>query len=112
MVTELYVGNLPYTATDDDLTQLFQSAGQVERVRVVHDRETGRSRGFGFVSMSSENDAATAIGQFNEVEFKGRRLSVKKAEPRAPRTGGYQGGNSFQGRNDFNDRTYRNNRDY
>ena len=109
MVTELYVGNLPYTITDDDLTQLFQETGQVEKVRVVHDRETGRSRGFGFVSMASEDAATFAIDQLNEIEFKGRRLSVKKAEPKAPRTGGFQGG-GFQGRSD--ERPNRNNRDY
>jgi RNA recognition motif-containing protein len=90
----LYVGNLPFSTTQDDLERLFGQYGTVTKAQVIQDRETGRSRGFGFVEMSS--GAEEAISAMNGAEFEGRRLTVNEAKPREerPRTGGggYGGG--------------------
>ncbi|MCZ2340598.1 MAG: RNA-binding protein [Bacteroidales bacterium] len=89
----LYVGNLPFTTTSDDLAEVFGQYGTVTKAQVVTDRETGRSRGFGFVEMSSGGDEA--IEAMNNAEFQGRRLTVNEAQPREarpPRSGGYGGG--------------------
>lgn len=92
MSMNIYVGNLPYTTTEDDLREAFSEFGSVDRVQVIMDRETGRSRGFGFVEMGSGGDEA--IEQLNEASFQGRRLTVNEARPREsrPRTfsAGYQ----------------------
>ncbi len=82
MNTNLYVGNLPYNTSEQDLIDLFGQVGEVVSAQVISDRETGRSRGFGFVKMASAQDAQTAIEQFNEHEFMGRRLLVNEARPR------------------------------
>ena len=82
MNTNLYVGNLPYNASEQDLLDLFGQVGEVVSAQVVSDRETGRSRGFGFVKMASAEEAQNAIEQFNEREFMGRRLLVNEARPR------------------------------
>jgi RNA recognition motif-containing protein len=91
MSTNLYVGNLAYTASEQDLTELFGQVGEVVSAQVISDRETGRSRGFAFVQMSSAEEAQSAIEQFNETEFMGRRLLVNEARPRGERAGGGAG---------------------
>jgi RNA recognition motif-containing protein len=92
MSTKLYVGNLSFRVTSDDLMEHFSQAGSVESANVVMDRETGRSRGFGFVEMSSSDDADAAISQFNGVEYDGRNLVVNEARPREEGGGGGRGG--------------------
>jgi cold-inducible RNA-binding protein len=88
MSMKLYVGNLAYQTSSDDLQQLFAKAGTVETASVVEDRETGRSRGFGFVEMSSKEEGTAAIQQFNGQELGGRALNVNEAKPRENRNGG------------------------
>ena len=80
MTKKVYVGNLPFRTTEDELSSLFGQVGPVESVSIITDRETGRSKGFGFVSMSSE-DADKAIAQFNGAQFGGRALTVNEARP-------------------------------
>ena len=92
MSMKLYVGNLAYQTSSDDLQQLFAKAGTVETASVVEDRDTGRSRGFGFVEMSSKEEGEAAIAQFNGTEPNGRSLTVNEAKPRENRTGGGGGG--------------------
>ena len=96
MGKRLYVGNLPFSATDEGLMQMFQQAGQVESATIVTDRDTGRSKGFGFVEMSTDQEAASAITKFNGADFEGRSLTVNEARPMAPREGG-GGGKGFGG---------------
>jgi RNA recognition motif-containing protein len=93
MSTKLYVGNLAFQTTSQDLQQLFGQAGTVQSASVVEDRDTGRSRGFAFVEMSSEQEATSAIEQFNGKEVSGRALTVNEAKPRENRGGG--GGRGF-----------------
>ena len=93
MNTNLYVGNLPYNASEQDLIELFGQVGEVVSAQVISDRETGRSRGFGFVKMATSEEAQNAIEQFNEQEFMGRRLLVNEARPRE-RDGGSGPGRS------------------
>jgi RNA recognition motif-containing protein len=88
MSTKLYVGNLAFQTTSQDLEQLFGQAGTVQSASVVEDRDTGRSRGFAFVEMSSESEAISAIEQFNGKEVGGRALKVNEAKPRENRGGG------------------------
>ena len=95
MSKKLYVGNLAFQTTSQDLQQLFGQAGTVESASVVEDRETGRSRGFAFVEMSSNAEAAAAIDQFNGKEISGRALKVNEAKPREDRSGGGGGGRGF-----------------
>ena len=85
MGKKLYIGGLPYATTDDSLNRLFSEAGQVESARIITDRETGRSKGFGFVEMASDAEADAAIQKFNGQEYEGRRLTVNEARPQAPR---------------------------
>lgn len=99
MSMKLYVGNLAFQTSSDDLQQLFAQAGTVESASVVEDRDTGRSRGFGFVEMASKEEGEAAIAQFNGKEFNGRNLTVNEARPREDRgnrggggRGGYGGG--------------------
>src|SRR5207247_4028873 len=92
MSMKLYVGNLAFQTTSQELQELFAQAGTVESAAVVEDRDTGRSRGFGFVEMSSKEEGAAAIAQFNGKEVNGRALNVNEAKPREPRTGGGRGG--------------------
>jgi len=90
MGARLFVGNLTFTATEDDLRNLFGATGTIVDIKVVTDRETGRSRGFGFVEMSSAAEANEAISQLNGRDFEGRTLKVNEAEERgsrAPRSG-------------------------
>ena len=90
MSKRIYVGNLSYQTTENDLTNLFEQAGQVESVNIITDRDTGRSKGFGFVEMSAE-DADKAIAQLNGTEVDGRALTVNEARPREERSGGGRG---------------------
>ena len=99
MSMKLYVGNLSFQTSSDDLNQLFAQAGTVESAAVVEDRDTGRSRGFGFVEMSSKEEAHKAIEQFNGKEVNGRNLNVNEAKPREDRGGRGFGGNGGGARN-------------
>jgi cold-inducible RNA-binding protein len=92
MARKLYVGNLPYTAGEQDLHDLFGSAGTVESVNVMRDAATGRARGFAFVEMATEEDAQNAIKQLNNREFGGRNLTVNEARPKTGGGGGFGGG--------------------
>ena len=96
MSNKLYVGNLSFRVTSEDLQEHFSTAGTVESANVVYDRETGRSRGFGFVEMADDEAANTAIAQFNGQEYDGRNMVVNEARPREDRGGG--GGNHRGGR--------------
>jgi RNA recognition motif-containing protein len=100
MSMKLYVGNLSFQTSSDDLQQLFAQAGTVESSSVVEDRETGRSRGFGFVEMSSTEEGKAAIEQFNGKEVNGRNLTVNEAKPREDR-GGRGGGGGGGGRGGY-----------
>jgi RNA recognition motif-containing protein len=94
MAKNIYVGNLVWDATADDLLALFQEHGNVARAQVITDRETGRSRGFGFVEMDNDEEAQKAVDALNGTPFKGRALTVNEARPREERGGGggYGGG--------------------
>ena len=95
MTTKLYVGNLSFKTTSDELREHFSQAGTVESASVIEDRETDRSRGFGFVEMATAEDAQAAIEQFNGKELNGRNLTVNEAKPktdRGPGGGGGRGG--------------------
>jgi cold-inducible RNA-binding protein len=91
MSMKLYVGNLAFQTSSEDLHQLFSQAGTVESASIIEDRDTGRSRGFGFVEMSTKEEGAAAIQQFNGQDLGGRALNVNEAKPREDRGGG--GGN-------------------
>jgi cold-inducible RNA-binding protein len=111
MGTKLYVGNLSFRTTADELRDAFASVGNVESASVIEDRDTGRSRGFAFVEMATAEEAAAAIEQFNGKEFGGRNLTVNEAKPREDRggrgggRGGYSGGGG--GRDRDSDRSER-----
>jgi cold-inducible RNA-binding protein len=108
MSTKLFVGNLAFQTTNQDLQELFAQAGTVESASVIEDRETGRSRGFAFVEMSSNAEAAAAIDQFNGKELGGRALKVNEAKPRENRNG--SSGRNFGGnRGGFGGGSQRNN---
>lgn len=100
MSMKLYVGNLAFQTSSEDLQQLFSQAGTVESASVVEDRETGRSRGFGFVEMATKEEGEAAIAQFNGKEFGGRNLNVNEARPREDR-GGRGGGGGGGGRGGY-----------
>jgi RNA recognition motif-containing protein len=101
MSTKLYVGNLSFNTTTQDLDTMFGESGTVQSTNIIEDRETGRSRGFGFVEMSSKEEAQNAISSLNGKEIDGRALTVNEAKPREDRGnggggnrgGGYGGGN-------------------
>ena len=97
MSMKLYVGNLSFQTSSEDLQELFAQAGTVESASVVEDRETGRSRGFGFVEMSSSEEGQKAITQFNGQEVNGRSLNVNEAKPREDRGGNRGGGGGGRG---------------
>jgi len=92
---KLYVGNLAFETSSNDLQTLFAQAGTVESVSLIEDRETGRSRGFGFVEMSTKEEGAAAIQQFNGKDVGGRALNVNEAKPREDRGGGRNGGSRY-----------------
>ena len=97
MSMKLYVGNLAFQTSSEDLQQLFGQAGTVQSASVIEDRETGRSRGFGFVEMASKEEGESAISQFNGKEFNGRNLTVNEARPRDDRGGNRGGGGGGRG---------------
>jgi len=90
----IYVGNLSYEVTEEELKETFEAFGNVETVKIIKDNYTGRSKGFGFVEMPSNDEAQSAINELNDTEFKGRTVKVNKARPRSEgrRDGGRQGG--------------------
>jgi len=92
MSMKLYVGNLSFQTSSDDLQQLFAQAGTVESASVVEDRETGRSRGFAFIEMSSQEEGENAISTLNAKEIDGREMIVNEAKPRENRSGGNSNG--------------------
>lgn len=94
MESKLYVGNLPYSTTEEDLRELFSQAGAVTSVALIKDRDSGRSKGFGFVEMETQADAQAAIAKFNNYEYQGRNLTVNIARPREDRGG--TGGGGFR----------------
>ena len=97
MSLRLYVGNLNFRTTSDDLRDHFSQAGEVDSASVVEDRETGRSRGFGFVEMATSEGAAAAIEMFNGKDFNGRNITVNEARPREDRGGGGGGRGGYGG---------------
>jgi cold-inducible RNA-binding protein len=92
MGRRLYVGNLPYETGENDLQDLFAQAGTVESVKVMRDMATGRARGFAFVEMSTDEEAAQAINKLNDYQMGGRGLTVNEARPKPERSGGFGGG--------------------
>ena len=113
MGRRLYVGNLPYSATEDQLTELFSRAGKVDNVRVMRDMATGRARGFAFVEMGTDEEAQKAISEFHEQQMDGRALVVNEARPKPEGGfgggggggggGGYRGGGGGGGGRSFDD---------
>ncbi len=105
MPSKLYVGNLAYTVSNDDLHDLFSQAGQVQSATVITDKFSGQSKGFGFVEMTTAEEVAKAISQFNDSELKGRNIKVNEARPRESSFGGNRdrnsggGGGASRGRN-------------
>ncbi|MBI5357621.1 RNA-binding protein [Candidatus Saccharibacteria bacterium] len=109
MATKLFVGSLPYAVDDEKLKEFFAQIGEVASANVIFDRDTGRSKGFGFVEMTSDDDAKKAVDQLNGKELDGRSIVVNEARPREERPrggggGGYGGGN--RGGGGYNDRRY------
>jgi len=100
MNKKLYVGGLPYAVTEDRLQEIFSAHGTVESARVITDRFTGRSRGFGFVGMSNEEEAQTAIDSLNGTDLDGRSLTVNEARPQENRGDGSGGGSGGGGDRD------------
>ena len=98
MAMKLYVGGLAYAVTDKDLEEMFAAVGKVDTAVVIKDRDSGQSKGFGFVEMSDDNEAQKAIADLNGKEVSGRSLTVNQARPQEPRTGGGggNGGGSFR----------------
>ncbi len=92
MQKRLYVGNLPYSVTESSLQEMFSEAGPVDSVKLITDRDTGRSKGFAFVEMASEEGAERAIAEFNGRKLEGRPLTVNEAKPQQPREGRGGGG--------------------
>ena len=92
MGNKLYVGNLSFSCTEEQIKALFSEAGNVTSVRIITDRDSGRSKGFGFVEMSNDAEAAKAVESLNNRDLLGRAISVSEARPQAPREGGGGGG--------------------
>ena len=89
---DIYVGNLPYTATKEDVTELFAAYGSVELAKVITDRETGRSKGFAFVTLADQSQLNAAVEALDGQDFQGRALRVNAPEPKEPRAGGFRSG--------------------
>ena len=106
MATKLFVGSLAYTATDDDLQAFFAPAGTVVSAKVIVDRDTNLSKGFGFVEMSSEEEAKVAIDTLNGKELNGREVAVSEARPQAPRENRSFGGGGGGDRGGYNGNRY------
>jgi cold-inducible RNA-binding protein len=99
-VKNIFVGNLSFSTTEDELRQMFEAYGQVDRVSIMTDRDTGRSRGFGFVEMASNDDGEKAITALNGSQTGGRTLNVNEARPKTERAGGGGGGGGGRDRGD------------
>ena len=97
MGKKLYVGNLPFSATEESLTDKFGECGTVDSAKLITDRDTGRSKGFGFVEMSTDDEAQEAIEKFDGQDFDGRPMRVNEAKPQEPRRGGRGGGGGYGG---------------
>jgi len=97
MGRKLYVGNLPYSVSEQSLQDTFGQCGTVESVNVITDRDTGQSKGFGFIEMSSDAEAQKAIQELNGSSIDGREIKVNEAKPKAPRGGGGGGGGGYGG---------------
>lgn len=97
---KIYVGNFSFSMTEPDLRSLFEPYGSIESITLVTDRETGRSRGFGFVAMSNDDEAEKAMAGLNGKDSGGRALVVNEARPQAPRSGGFGNGGRGGDRND------------
>jgi RNA recognition motif-containing protein len=97
MSKKLYVGNLPYSATDESLSETFSQCGTVDSAKIIMDRDSGRSKGFGFVEMSSDSEAQNAISKLNGQQIDGRAMNVSEAKPQAPREN-RGGGGGFRSR--------------
>ena len=99
MSKKLYVGNLPYSANDQSLADTFAECGNVQSAKVIMDRDSGRSKGFAFVEMSTDSEAQAAISRFNGTQMDGRAMNVSEAKPQAPRDnnrgGGFGGGSRY-----------------
>lgn len=100
MGKKLYVGNLPFSATEQVLIDAFSQCGTVESAKIITDRDTGRSKGFGFVEMATDAEAAEVINKFNGADCDGRTMTVNEARPMAPREGGRSGGGFGGGNRD------------
>lgn len=95
---KIYVGGLPYSADENDLSQMFTSYGEVTSAKIINDRDTGRSKGFGFVEMADDEAAKKAIAELHEATLEGRTLTVNEARPMEPRSGGgNRGGGGYRG---------------
>jgi cold-inducible RNA-binding protein len=92
MGKKLYVGNLPYSASEEALSEAFSQCGTVSSVKIITDRDSGRSKGFGFVEMSSDSEALEVISKFNGADYDGRQMNVSEAKPMAPRDNDRGGG--------------------
>lgn len=97
MGNKLYVGNLPFSTTEDSLRSTFSQCGTVSSAKLITDRDTGRSKGFAFVEMSTDDEAQAAISKFDGKEFDGRAMRVNEAKPQEPRSGGFGGGGGSRG---------------
>lgn len=106
MGKKLYVGNLPFSTTEAALNEMFAQSGTVDSVRVITDRDTGRSKGFGFVEMSTDEDARNAISSFDGTQLEGRQIVVNEARPMEKREGGARGRSGFRGGDNASPRTY------
>jgi cold-inducible RNA-binding protein len=93
MGNKLYIGNLPFTVTNETLSEVFSDCGTVQSARIIVDRESGRSKGFGFVEMSTDAEAQACIGKYNGSDWDGRAMTVNEAKPMAPRDNNRGGGN-------------------
>lgn len=98
MARKLYVGNLPFQTDEQELRNLFASAGTVDSINVIRDQATGQARGFAFIEMSSDEDAQNAITSLNNYQLGGRALTVNEARPKPERSGGFGGGGGGNGR--------------
>src|SRR6478735_1019679 len=101
---DIYVGNLPYTATEGDVSGLFAAFGPVERVKIITDRETGQSKGFAFVTLGDQSQLNAAIEALNEYDYNGRALRVNASEPKESRPSGGGGGGGYKGGGGCEDR--------
>ena len=101
MAKKLYVGGLPYATTDSELKSHFEQAGAVASATIIMDKMTGRSKGFGFVEMTNDEEADKAVSMFNGQDFGGRNLTVNEARPMEPRSGGFNRGGQGGGRRDY-----------